>query len=248
MTRFQGKIILITGGTSGIGFATAQRLTEEGARVVLTGQNPGRINEARKALPDAVVIANDAADPQAAEALAVEIRGTVGELDGAFLNAGAGAFNTLQDVSAEDIDRQFALNVRGPILQAKALSPVMRDGGSFLLVGSGTVGSPRADVLVYASTKAAIRQIARSLASEFAPRKIRVNVVTPGLTETGFHDRAGMTADAKAAYKAAVAQAVPLKRLGHTADVAAVACFLLSDEAAYVTGADYAVNGGVNMA
>lgn len=247
--RFTGQHILVTGGTSGIGLATATRLAEEGARLLLTGHSDDHIAEARALLPTATIIANDAADPDAATALAAAVRAFApGGLDGAFLNAGYGSFAPLSEIDAAIIDDHFALNVRGPLLQAKALDPCMKDGGALLLIGSGLVGSPRADALVYAATKAAIRQAARSLATTFAPRRIRVNVVTPGATESRFHERGGMAADAVAAYREKVATMVPLGRIGRPDDVAAVACFLLSSDAAYVTGAEYRVDGGMTMA
>ena len=247
MARFTGKTILITGGTSGIGLATAMRLTEEGGRLLITGHSPKHIEATKIALPDAIVIANDAADPAGASELAAAVKEHFGSLDIAFLNAGYGSFSKLDGIDAAGFDKHYDLNVRGPILQAKALDGLMKDGGSIVLVGSGTSASPREDVLVYGSSKAAIRQVARSLASHFAPRKIRVNVVTPGLTETNFHDRGGMEAEAQKTYKENVTKAVPLGRLGRPEDVAAIACFLMSDECAYVTGAEFKVDGGLTM-
>ncbi|CCW18334.1 3-oxoacyl-[acyl-carrier protein] reductase [Sphingobium indicum BiD32] len=246
--RFLGKVILVTGGTSGIGLATACRLASEGARLIVTGHSSDHLATARRALPDALVIDNDVADPAAADELAEVIRKQVGILDAAFLNAGFGAFATLAEIGADDIDRHVAIDLRAPLLQAKALEPLLRDGGAVLLIGSATVGSPRADALVYSAVKAGIRQAARSLATEFAPRGIRVNVIAPGATETNFHSRGGMSAEEQKLYKEKTAAAVPLKRLGRAEDVAAVACFLLSDDAGYVTGAELRVDGGLSMA
>ncbi|WP_294239124.1 SDR family oxidoreductase [uncultured Sphingomonas sp.] len=247
--RFSNRASLVTGGTSGIGLATARRLIAEGGRVLATGRSPEHIEEARAALPEATIIAHDAADPAATEALVSAVRDFAPEgLDGAFLNAGIGRFKTLEAIDAEEFDTHFDLNVRAPLLQAQALGPSIKDGGAILLIGSGTVGGGRADALVYAASKSAVRQAARSLASQFAPRGIRVNVVAPGATETRFHTRGGMSDPDLAQYKAKVAKAVPLGRLGQPEDVAGVACFLLSDDAAYVTGSEYRVDGGLTMA
>lgn len=247
--RFSNRAFLVTGGTSGIGLATARRLIAEGGRVLATGRSPEHIEEAKAALPEATIIAHDAADAAATDTLVRAVRDFAQDgLDGAFLNAGIGRFKTLDAIDADEFDQHFDLNVRAPMLQAQALAPLMKDGGALLLIGSGTVGGGRADTLVYAASKSAIRQAARSLASQFAPRGIRVNVVAPGATETRFHTRGGMSDADLADYKAKLSHIIPLGRLGSPEDVAGVACFLLSDDAAYVTGSEYRVDGGLTMA
>jgi len=248
LMRFKDKVILVTGGTSGIGLATAKRLTEEGAKLAITGRNPAHLKDTQASLPDALVIENDAADPAAATALAARLTQEFGHIDGAFLNAGFGEFATLPNITAEMFDRHVAVNLRAPLLQAQALSPLLRDGGALLLIGSATAGGTRADALIYAATKAGLRQAGRALATEFAPRRIRVNLVTPGATETNFHSAGGMGPDALKAYKERVSKMVPLSRLGQPEDVAAAACFLLSDDAGYITGGELRVDGGLTMA
>ncbi|MDG6080024.1 SDR family oxidoreductase [Erythrobacter litoralis] len=248
MNRFQDRKILITGATSGIGKATAERLAREGASLLLTGHSPDHIEATRQALPDAKVIANDAAKIEAIDDLVAAAKDFAPDgLDGVFLNAGYGSFRDLSEIDPGHIEKHFDIDLRAPILQAKALEPLVKDGGKMLLIGSGTVGGNRPDTLVYSAMKAGIRQAARSFASEYASRGICVNVVTPGLTDTGFHTRGGMGEEEQKQYKNKVAGMVPLGRIGEPEDVAGVACFLLSDDANYVTGAELRVDGGLTM-
>ena len=248
MQRFADRKILITGATSGIGLATATRLSEEGASLLLTGHSKDHIRQTREALPQAEVIENDVSDVKSIASLAEAAEQFAPDgLDGVFLNAGYGSFRDLADIDEAHIEKHFAIDLRAPILQAKALAALVKDGGKMLLIGSGTVGGNRPDTLVYSAMKAAIRQAARSFASEYAGRGICVNVVTPGLTETGFHSRGGMGEAEQKQYKERVAGMVPLGRIGQPEDVAGVACFLLSDDADYVTGAELRVDGGLTM-
>lgn len=247
MNRFTGKTLLVTGGTSGIGLATARRLVEEGARVVVTGTQEDRLASVQAELKDGLALKNDAADPAAAEVLATEIKDKFGALDGAFLNAGFGHFQPLSEATAEEFEAQYFVNVRGPLLQAKALAPLLRDGGTVLLNTSvaRVMGMPNS--AIYASTKGAVRTLTRVLARELAARQIRVNAVSPGPIDSNFFSRTGLPQEAVEELGAAIQSQVPLGRFGKPEEVAAVATFLLSDDASYVTGAEYVVDGGMTQ-
>lgn len=242
MTRFNGKRVLITGGTSGIGLAGAERIAAEGGELILTGTNPQRLARAREAIPEARVLANDAADPAAVDALASAVADG-GGLDGLWLNAGYADVAEVDEVTAEFFDRMMNANVRGPVLQLARLVGHLNDGASVVVTSSTSTyeGSPTATV--YAATKGALVAVSRGWASALAGRGIRVNVVVPGAIDTSF--RGFMSDEVRTSFEHAVVSRVPLGRIGTPEEAAAVALFLLSDDAGYVTAGQYAVDGGL---
>ena len=245
--RFAGQSFVITGGSGGIGRATAARIVAEGGRVLVTGTNDEKLAAAAEAIPGLLTLNNDAADPAAAEELGAKAKVHFGTLDGAFLNAGFGVMKPLAEVTAEDFDRQYHVNVRGVVLHAKALAPLVREGGSLLVTGSVAKWLGMEGGSLYNSTKGATRTVSRVLAKELAPRGVRVNELSPGPIGTDFFDRTGMSAEEQKATAEGIRSMVPMARFGTPDEVAAVACFLLSDDAAYVTGSDYVVDGGMAM-
>lgn len=246
MSRFSGKTFLITGGTSGIGRATAEQLLAEGARVMVTGTNEQRLADVKNTLAGVIAIKNDAADPAATQELAEAVKAEVGKIDGAFLNAGFGRFQPLDSVTAEEFDAQYAVNVRAPLLQTSALAPLLNDGGAVVLNTSVAQNMGMAASAIYSSTKGAVRTLTRTLARELAPRQIRVNAVSPGPIGTDFLGRTGMPEEAINQFAETILSQVPLGRFGTSAEVAAVALFLLSDDASFVTGSEYVVDGGIS--
>lgn len=246
MGRFDDKKFLVTGGSSGIGLATAQRIAAEGGKVLVTGTNAERLEAAAKD-PNITAIENDASKPESNDALKKATEETLGTIDGAFLNAGFGRMHELSEVSSEEFDAHYAVNVKAPLLQAKELSSILKDGGSILMNTSvaNVTGFP--GLSIYASTKGALRTMTRVLAAELAPRGIRVNAVSPGPIETNFFARTGMSEEEMQGMAGQILSRVPLGRFGTSEEVAAVAAFLMSDEASFVTGAEYVVDGGMTQ-
>lgn len=244
MARFSSKRIVVTGGTSGIGLEGARRLAAEDAEVYITGRNEPAASAGR--LPDGVhFVRNDASDPgtgaQLLHALPVEAG-----FDGLWLNAGFADVAPLSEIDASFFDRMMNTNVRGPVLQMAALGEHLKDGASVVVTSSTAVheGSPNASI--YAATKGALVSLCRCWASALGSRGIRVNTLVPGAIATGFRDF--MPKDFRSAFEADVIGRTALGRVGTPANAAAVALFLLSDEAAYVTGSQYLVDGGLTMA
>ncbi|AML57549.1 Levodione reductase [Serratia rubidaea] len=241
--RFSGKNIVITGGTSGMGLAGALRVVAEGGRVALTGLNPARLAAAAEQLPaDSLVLSNDAASEADIEALGAALA-SWGRIDGLWLNAGYAQVGTLESVDAAAFNQMMNANVRGPMLQLARLSPMLNAGASVVVTSSSSTYEGAPTTSLYAATKGAVVAMARSWAAEMAERGVRVNVLIPGPIETNF--RHFMPEASRRQFEDFVVGQVPLKRAGTADEAAAVALFLLSDDASYVTGSQYAVDGGL---
>lgn len=245
MGRFTGKRILITGGTSGIGLAGAIRIVEEGGTVAVTGLSQAHLDDARQKLPaDALVFHNDASQPTAAEELANTVA-ALGGLDGLWLNAGYARVAGIEDTSAEFFDRMMNANARGPMLQIASLTNQLKPGASVVLTSSTSAYELAPMASVYAASKGALISMARCFAAALGERGIRVNVLVPGPIESSF--RNFMLEPTRKEFEEGVVNRLALKRMGTASEAAAVALFLLSDDAAYVTGSQYAVDGGLMM-
>ena len=245
MKRFENKTILITGASSGIGLAGAKRLVAEGAKVIITGRTPSRLQAAAEELgANAVAVLDDASDGKTLERLLPVVE-RIGKLDGLWLNAAYAAGAPLEATDKSMIEQMFQVNVIAPMLQMGALSPHLNNGASVVVTSSSAVYEGQPNVALYAATKAAVLAAARSWAAELAPRGIRVNSLVPGPITSNL--RSVLPDEMRAQFEERLAEVVLLKRVGKAREAAAVALFLLSDDAGYVTGSAYAVDGGLLM-
>ena len=244
--KLNEKVAVITGGTTGIGFAAAQRFVAEGAKVIITGTNAETLDKARAELGTSVeVIPSDAASEQDVKTLFTRVHEKYGPLDVLFLNAGIARFAPWDQHSEEDFDRQFAINVKGPWLAIKHAMPVLKDGASIIATTSIANRQGMAATSAYSATKAALAQLVRVAATELAPRGIRVNAVSPGPIETPIFGKIGMPQAEVQQMAEGIQSQVPLGRFGQPEEIANMVLFLASDESSYVHGQEFAVDGGM---
>jgi NAD(P)-dependent dehydrogenase (short-subunit alcohol dehydrogenase family) len=243
MGQLDGKTALVTGGTSGIGLATAKRLADEGAYVFITGRDRTRLNEAATST-GAHGVQSDVSKPEELDSLAAEIANHGTGLDVVFANAGGGDFAILEDVTPQHYRDNFDRNVAGTVFTVQKMLPLLNEGASIILAGSTAASEGTPSFGLYAASKAAIRSLGRTWAAELADRKIRVNTIVPGPIETP-----GLTGLAPAGQQQelldGMAAQVPMKRVGQPGEIAAAVLFLASDQSSFMTGAELAVDGGL---
>jgi NAD(P)-dependent dehydrogenase (short-subunit alcohol dehydrogenase family) len=244
--RFHDKTILVTGGTTGIGLAAAQRFVAEGARVIATGTTPANVEAARRALgANAEVRQSDAGARADLEALARDLRGRGTRLDAMFLNAGVVRIGTIAELDEAALDECMRINFKGPWLAIKLLAPLVVDGGAIVATTSVNDRIGGAMTSAYAASKAALRSLVRVAATELAPRGIRVNAICPGPIETPLRGKIQLTPDQARARDEGERARIPLHRFGRAEEVAAAVAFLASGDASFATGAELVVDGGM---
>jgi len=244
--RLKNKIALITGGTTGIGLATAKRFAEEGAEVIVTGRNPETLEAARQQLNGSIkVVESDAADERKVAKLFETLGRKHGRLDILFLNAGIARFAPLADATLADFDAMWNLNVRGLWLALKYALPILSEGAAVIINSSIANSKGIEGTTAYSATKAALRSLVRTAARELAGRNVRVNAISPGPIETPIFGKLGLPPDAFDAFRTDTISHIPLGRFGSAEEVASAAAFLASNDASFITGADLAVDGGL---
>lgn len=246
MQRLQGKIAVVTGGSSGMGRATAQQYVAEGATVIITGRRQDKLDEAVAGIGGTIEsFCGDIADLSDIERLRAHIAAKHGRIDVLFANAGGGTLGAFGTVTEADFDRTIATNLKGTFFTVQILLPLIVDGGSIILNGSiaASLGMPA--FTVYSATKAAIRSFARTWTKDLSERRIRVNTLAPGTIITPIMtEQAGFTEEQRDAFYAEFASQTPLGRNGDPGEIASVATFLASAESSFVTGVELHVDGG----
>ena len=245
MKRLEGKVALVTGGNSGIGLATAKRLQEEGAKVAIAGRSKKTLDEAVKSIGNGVVaVQADVAKFTDIDKLYAEVSRKLGKIDVLFVNAGVAKFAPLAETSESTYDENFDINIKGAYFTIQKALPFLNDGASIILNTSVAGSTGASGASAYSATKAALRSLARTAASELVGRGIRVNAVAPGPIVTPIFDRTGLSKEAFDEFAKEIIANVPMKRFGQPEEVAGAVAFLASQDASYITGVELNVDGG----
>jgi NAD(P)-dependent dehydrogenase (short-subunit alcohol dehydrogenase family) len=244
--RLKDKVALVTGGSSGLGLATARRFVAEGASVIITGRQQTQLDRAVQEIGgDVIAVQSDIARRADLDRLFSVIKQRKGRIDVLFANAGVGEFRPLGEITEEHYDKLFGVNVKGTLFTVQGALALMSAGGTIVLSGSiaGSKGTPAFSV--YGASKAALRSFARTWAVDLKPRRIRVNVVSPGTIITpGYKSELGMSDQAIEQFKSSVEATAPSGRTGTPDEIAKAVTFLASDDSSYINGIELFVDGG----
>jgi NAD(P)-dependent dehydrogenase (short-subunit alcohol dehydrogenase family) len=248
MGKLESKIAVVTGGSSGIGFAIAERFIKEGATVYITGRRIAELEAAAQKLgANAKAVQSDVSDVDSLNRLYAKVQDDEGRLDVLVANAGVIASGPIRDVTEDHFDRMFDINVKGTYFTMQKALPLMGEGGSIILVSSCLSAKGLAGHSVYNATKAAVRSLVRTAAAELVASGIRVNTLSPGPVDTPIIEGQVGSPEAAEEFRKQAAAFVPLGRIGRPEELAAAALFLASDESSFSTGTDLVVDGGMTQ-
>ena len=246
MNDLTGKIAIVTGGNSGIGYATAQYFKKAGANVIITGRSADRVAMAATDLGVKGIVA-DVTDLSAIDSLVAQVKNEFGKIDVLFVNAGIFNPAPVGQISEKMFDLQMGINFKGAVFTTEKFLPIINDGGSIINLSSINAYTGMPNTAIYAASKAALNSYTRTASTELAPRKIRVNSVNPGPTYTPIFGKTGMAEDQLNEFAGAMQNRIPLKRFGQPEDIAKLVTFLASDDASFITGGEYNIDGGMNI-
>jgi len=246
--RFEGKTVLITGGNSGIGLATARLFKQEGANVAITGRDQKTLDEAVRAIgKDTLAVKADVSKLADLDRLFAQVSAKFGKIDALFANAGIAKFAPASESSEQLFDESFNINVKGLYFTLQKAIPYLNDNAGIVLNSSVVNSRGTPGTSVYAATKAAVRSLARTFAAELVGRGIRVNVVSPGPINTPIFGKTGLPQATLDVFATQIKADVPMKRFGTPEEVGEAALFLASSQASYITGVDLNVDGGLGQ-
>lgn len=244
--KLKGKIAVITGGNSGIGYATAKELVAEGATVVITGRNEVAVAKAATEL-NAIGIVSDQSHLVAIDHLVKQVESTLGKVDILFINAGIAGFIPIESVTEDHFDSIMNINFKGAFFTLQKFIPILNEGAAVTFLSSLNATTGMANSSVYAASKASLNSLVRAASIELAGRQIRVNSVSPGPINTPIFGKLGLDEESVNGLAQTMQNAIPLKRFGTVEQVAKIVAFLSSDDAAYTTGSDYPIDGGLGV-
>lgn len=242
MSRYDGKNVVITGGSSGLGLAAARHMVAHGARVMVTGRNQDTLDEAARQLRErGIAVRSDASSLAAIDELATRVRQDLGTIDALVVSAGIGSFDPFFDVTEEVFDEVFAINTKGPFFTVQKLAPMLSNGSGVVLTTSIANQTGWDALSVYSASKAALRSMARTLSKELLPRGIRVNAISPGSIDTGKLEKE--VPQKATQLKAEFEASSPMQRWGHPDEFAPAVAFLAFD-ATFAAGIELVIDGG----
>lgn len=247
MERFKNKVVVITGGNSGIGYATAKEFAAQGAHVIITGKRQEALDKASNEIEAKAVLA-DQSNLSDIDQLVTEVKSSYGKLDILFINAGVAFFGPIELTTEDQFDSMMDTNFKGSYFTLQKFIPILNDGAAVIFLTSGNTALNMPNSAVYSASKSAVSHLARIAAKELAPRKIRVNTVNPGPTKTEMQGKFGMDEATLAGMKAQIISQVPLAKMGTPEDVAKMVAYLADDTvSSFITGGEFFIDGGMAL-
>jgi NAD(P)-dependent dehydrogenase (short-subunit alcohol dehydrogenase family) len=246
MKKFENKIAVITGGNSGMGYGTAKLLKELGATVIITGRRKEAIEQAAKELGVHAIL-SDQGKLEDIDSLVSNVEGNFGKVDILFINAGISGTSSIELETPENFDKMINVNFRGVFFTLNKFIPHLNDGASVVILSSVLASTVSSGLSVYSASKAAVNSIMKTAALELAPRKIRVNAISPGAIDTELFSKMGMDEETLAGMTDYLISLTPIGRIGKPEEIGQLVAFLSSDEAAFITGSDHVIDGGSTL-
>ncbi|MCG2616333.1 SDR family oxidoreductase [Terrimonas sp. NA20] len=246
MKTLNGKIALVTGGNSGIGYAAAKELRAQGAEVIITGRREEAVRQAAEEIGATGFVA-DQGKVNAIEQLAGEVKEKFGRIDILFINAGVLGGAGIEGAAEADFDYVMDVNFKGAFFTLSRFIPLINDGGSVVFLSSNVASMNGMNASIYSSSKAALNAVMKIAAKELAPRKIRVNAVSPGPTQTEILNKLGLDEASRKGLDDWMIDRIPLKKIGNAEDVAKLVSYFSGDNASFITGAEVVIDGGMSL-